>query len=133
MDTYDRPTSRIYRTAAVLQVNSRTVQAMRDFFVDRLGFSVGTEVGSGPSFVTLDRDDQTVMLACKRHIGFRKSGWAAYFWVDDIEGLFAEFERRGAKIKSGIVQKEYGSREIVVIAPDGREFVFGELQPVTKG
>ncbi|MEL6103791.1 MAG: glyoxalase superfamily protein [Pseudomonadota bacterium] len=128
----ERPPSRIYRTAAVLQVNSRTVRAMRDFFVDRLGFHVGSEVGNGPSFVTLDRDGQTVMLACKRHFGFRKSGWAAYFWVDDIESLLSEFEARGAIIKGGIVEKEYGCREIVAIAPDGREIVFGESQAADK-
>ncbi|MEL6828235.1 MAG: VOC family protein [Pseudomonadota bacterium] len=124
----ERPPSRINRTAAVLQVNSRTVRAMRDFFVDRLGFRVGSEVGNGPSFVTLDRDDHTVMLACERQFGFRKSGWAVYFWVDDIESLLSEFEARGAIIKGGIVEKSYGCREIVAVAPDGREIVFGECQ-----
>ena len=86
--------SRIQRTAAVLQVNSRTVKSMRDFFVDRLGFEIGTEVGNGPSFVTLDRDGQTIMLACSRSLGFRKRGWAAYFWVVDIEMLDLEAENR---------------------------------------
>lgn len=132
MDIDERPSARIYRTAAVLHVNSRSVQAMRDFFVDQLGFSVGTEVGIGPRFVTLDRDGQTVMLTCKRHFGFRKSGWAAYFWVDDIERLLSEFEARGAILKGGIVEKAYGCREIVAISPDGREIVFGEGQTADK-
>ena len=99
---------------------------MRDFFVDRLGFEIGTEVGNGPSFVTLDRDGQTIMLACTRSLGFRKRGWAAYFWVVDIENLLAEFESRGAKLKGQIVDKAYGCREILAVAPDGREIVFGE-------
>ena len=116
----------IQRTAAVLQVNSRTVKLMRNFFVDRLGFEIGTEVGTGPSFLTLDRNGQTIMLVCSRSIGFRKSGWAAYFWVDDIERLLAEFENRGTKLKGQIVDKAYGCREIVAVAPDGREIVFGE-------
>ncbi len=133
MSVEGRHSIRIYRTAAVLQVNSRTVRAMRDFFVVRLGFHVGSEVGNGPSFVTLDRDVQTVMLACKRHFGFRKSGWAAYVWVDGIERLLSEFETRGARIKGGIVEKEYGCREIVAVAPDGREIVFGECQAADKG
>lgn len=99
---------------------------MRDFFVDLLGFEVGSEVGNGPSFVTLDRDGQTIMLACRRSLGFRKRGWAAYFWIDDIERLLAEFENRGTKLKGQIVDKAYGCREIVAVAPDGREIVFGE-------
>ena len=110
----------------MLQVNSRTVKAMRDFFVERLGFEIGGEIGTGPKFVTLDRDGQTIMLDCRRSFGFRKRGWAAYFWVDDIEGLRDEYERRGAKLKGQIIDKAYGCREIVAIAPDGREIVFGE-------
>lgn len=127
MENKETYSSRIQRTAAVLQVNSRTIGSMRDFFVDRLGFAIGSEVGNGPSFVTLDRDGQTIMLACRRLLGYRKRGWAAYFWVDDIEGLLVEFENRGTKLKGQIVNKAYGCREIVAVAPDGREIVFGEL------
>lgn len=126
METKITTSSRIQRTAAVLQVNGRTIKPMRDFFVDRLGFEIGSEVGNSPSFVTLDRDGQTIMLACSRSLGFRKRGWAAYFWVVDIEGLLVEFERRGTKLKGQIVDKPYGCREIVAVAPDGREIVFGE-------
>ncbi len=100
---------------------------MRDFFVDRLGFKIGTEIGAGPSFVTLDRDGQTIMLECKWHFGFRKAGWAVYFWVKDIDALLAEFETKGTKLKGQITNKPYGCREIVAIAPDGREIVFGEM------
>ena len=99
---------------------------MWDFFVDMLGFEIGSEVGNRLSFVTLDRDGQTIMLACSRSLGFRKRGWAAYFWVEDIEGLLVEFEHRGTKLKAQIVDKAYGCREIVAVAPDGREIVFGE-------
>lgn len=99
---------------------------MRDFFVGQLGFEIGTEEGNSPSFVTLDRDGQTIMLACRRSFGLRKHGWAAYFWVDDIESLLAEFKRRGTNLKGQIVDKAYGCREIIAVAPDGREIVFGE-------
>ncbi len=117
------------RVAPVLDVNSRSVRKMRDFFVDQLGFTVGTEVGSGPKFVTLARDGQTIMLNCRFTFGFRKRDWAAYFWTDDVSGLFDEVRLRGAEIKSGLVTKDYGCREFVVIAPDGREIVFGQLLP----
>ena len=126
MNTEEIPSSCFRRTAAVLQVNSRTIRPMRDFFVKQLGFELGTEIGAGPKFVTLDRDGQTIMLACQRTFGFRKHGWAAYFWVENIEALHDEFERRGAKLKGPITDKPYGCREIVAMAPDGREIVFGE-------
>lgn len=100
---------------------------MRDFFVEQLGFELGTEIGPGPKFVTLDRDGQTIMLACHRTFGLRKHGWAAYFWVENIKALHDEFERRGATLKGPITDKPYGCREIVAMAPDGREIVFGEI------
>jgi len=117
----------LQRTAPVLQVNSRTVRPMRNFFVDQLGFEVGTSVGRGPDFVTLDRDGQTIMLTCRSSFGFRQSGWAAYFWTGDVDALFDEIKSRGAETKGGLVTKDYGCREFVAIAPDGREIVFGQI------
>lgn len=99
----------------------------RDFLVNGLGFVVGTEVGSGPAFVTLDRDGQTVMPNCRLSFGLRKSWWAVYFWTNDIEALFGDITSRGTKTKHDLVSKEYGCREFVVVtAPDGRELVVGE-------
>ncbi len=117
----------LQRTAPVLVVTSRTMKPMRDFFVNVLGFRIGTELGKGPAFVTLDRDGQTVMLECRPGFFAARKTWAVYFWVDSIEAVHAEFIGNGARIKGGIVDKEYGCREIVVIAPDGRQVVFGEL------
>lgn len=93
---------------------------MRDFFVNDLGFMFGTEVGSGPTFVTLDRDGQAVMLNCSWSFGIRTRGWAVYFWTDDIAELFNELTSRGTEIKGSPVTKDYGCREFVVLAPDGR-------------
>jgi len=119
----------ILRTAAVLQVNSRTMQPMIDFFVDQLGFSIGTTVGNGPSFATLDRDEQTIILNCvfapfSLH---RTKGWAVYFWVGDVDVIYNEFIDRNANLKGAVVEKPYGCREVIAVAPDGREIVFGQL------
>lgn len=100
---------------------------MRDFFVSGLGFTVGTETGDGPAFITLDRDDQTIMLSCTPSSWRRpRRDWAAYFWVDDVSALLTELEVRGAPLKGGITEKPYGCLEIVAVAPDGREVVFGQ-------
>ena len=119
----------LVRSAAVLQVSGYTMQKMIDFFVNQLGFVIGTEAGDGPSFATLDRDGQTIMLNCTPDpLNLRRfKGWAAYFWVNDIEALNAEFVANGARLKGKIVEKPYGCKEVVAIAPDGREIVFGQL------
>ena len=121
--------SRLLRSAAVLQVNRRTMQPMIDFFVDKLGFSIGSTAGSGPWFVTLDRDGQTIMLNCAPDpFRLRRTkGWAAYFWVDDVAAMHDEFVSRDANLKGAITEKPYGCREVVAIAPDGREIVFGQV------
>lgn len=122
-------TNELLRTAAVLQVSSRTMQPMINYFVDKLGFTVGTEAGDGPKFATLDRDGETIMLNCSRGpFSLRPfKGWAAYFWVNDIEAIFEEFVANNAQLKGGITDKPYGCREVVAIAPDGREIVFGQI------
>jgi hypothetical protein len=118
---------KLLRVAPVFRVRSGTVRKMRDFFVEKLGFTVGTEVGRGPAFVTLDRDGLTVMLSCKPALTGPPRDWAAYFWVDDVGKLFEEMTERGVATKSGLTDKDYGCREFVVIAPDGRQIVFGQL------
>ena len=58
-----------------------------------------------------------------------KKSWAAYFWVTEVDALHTELVARGTTIKSGILNKDYGCRETVAIAPDGRQIVFGQKQP----
>ena len=55
-------------------------------------------------------------------------GWlGSLFWTDNIETLLQEMTERGTQTKGGLVTKDYGCREFVVIAPDGQEIVFGEI------
>lgn len=104
----------IQRVAPILTVSNSTMVKMRDFFVEKLGFVVGTEIGNGPVFVTLDRDGQTIMLHCTTIFNRAQKTWAAYFWVCDIDEFYAELIGRNTPLKGGIVDKEYGCREIVV-------------------
>lgn len=95
-------------------------------FVDQLGFAVDTVLGKQPAFAMLKRDEMVIMLVCRPAIPWPHKGWAAYFWVDDIEAMYAELVDRGAPIKVGPHDREYGCREIEVKTPDGREIVFGQ-------
>ena len=53
-----------HRFNDVLSVNKRTIQPIIDFFVDRMGFQVGTMLGKQPAFAMLCRDENSLMLAC---------------------------------------------------------------------
>ncbi len=53
--------------------------------------------------------------------------WNAYFWVDDVEALFAEVKSRGATIDYGLCDQFYGVREFAVRDPDEQEIGFGQV------
>ncbi|AOS46260.1 Glyoxalase-like domain protein [Lacunisphaera limnophila] len=52
--------------------------------------------------------------------------WNAYFWVNDVDALHAEFTQRGARIDYGLGNKPYGIREFGVQDLDGHDLAFGQ-------
>jgi catechol 2,3-dioxygenase-like lactoylglutathione lyase family enzyme len=48
-----------------------------------------------------------------------------YFWVDDVDDLYAELTERGAELVHGPVAQGYGLREFRVRDPDGYILAFG--------
>lgn len=57
---------------------------------------------------------------------FRRVGFDAYIWVDDIYALHEELKGKGAKILDGPVTRIYGSTEIEVEDCNGFKLVFGD-------
>jgi hypothetical protein len=112
--------------APVLNVNSRTMQPTIALFVEQLGFEIDTVLGKEPAFAMLKRDGLVIMLACKPSIPWPHKSWAAYIWVDDLATLHSDLVARGAPIKAGPHDRDYGCREIEVSTPDGRQIVFGQ-------
>ena len=111
--------------APVLRLNTRTMKPTISLFED-MGFSVDTLLGEPPRFAMMKRDDLTVMLECRILIPWRQSGWAVYFWVNEVEELQHEFARADIKDVTALVEKRYECIEFKVRLPDGRSIVFGE-------
>jgi len=111
----------------VLKLNSRTMKPTIDLFVGKLGFEVDTVLREPPIFAMLKRDDQIIMMECKPFIPWRQSGWAAYFWANDVEKLRQEFVDNGLERTTEITQKLYGCLEFKVPLPDKRFVVFGQV------
>lgn len=57
---------------------------------------------------------------------FRRVGFDAYIWVDDIHGLHEELKSKGARILDGPVKRVYESTEIEVEDCNGFKIVFGD-------
>ena len=51
--------------------------------------------------------------------------FSAYAYVDDPDGLCAEYEQAGADIVDPVASRSYGMRDFVVRDPDGHRFTLG--------
>jgi uncharacterized glyoxalase superfamily protein PhnB len=123
---------RLKSSAAVLLV--KDVRAAADHYRDRLGFGYDDFFGEPPSFCILRRDGCYLMLKQaddSKHIvphwTVSDKLWDVYFWVTDADGLFREFEDRGATIDYGPCDQPYGCREFGIQDLDGHDIGFGQV------
>lgn len=131
------PAARLTSSAPVLLV--RDVARAANHYRDALGFTYDRFWGPGPDFVILRRDGLCLMLnrapgdfTIVPHWQVNSGMWNAYFWVDDVDALHAEFAARGAQIDYGLGNKPYGIREFGVQDLDGYDLGFGQpIAPAT--
>lgn len=124
-------TARFTSSAPVLLV--RDVVAAANHYRDALGFAYERFWGEPPDFVILRRDGLHVMLSLAPRASAvvphsQVNGiWNVYFWVDDVDALFAELQGRGATIDYGLENKPYRVREFGVRDLDGHDIGFGQV------
>lgn len=101
---------------------------------DAMGFAYERFWGEPPSFVILYRDGMYLMLKqvddpkhVVPHWTVSDKLWDAYFWVSDVDALYAEFVRSGAKIDYGLCDQPYGCREFGTQDLDGHDIGFGQV------
>lgn len=122
--------ARLTSSAPVLLV--RDVVAAANHYRDALGFAYDRFWGEPPDFVILRRDGLHLMLSQAPQgttlvPHWKTNGiWNVYFWVDDVDALFAEFQQRGAKIDYGLSDKPYDVREFGIQDLDGHDIAFGQ-------
>jgi uncharacterized glyoxalase superfamily protein PhnB len=123
-------TAHLTSSAPVLLV--RDIVAAANHYRDVLGFTYERFWGEPPNFVILRRDSLHVMLslAPRDHTivpNWKVNDiWNIYFWVDDVDALFSELQKRGAKIDYGLEDKPYKVREFGIQDLDGYDIGFGQ-------
>jgi len=78
---------------------------------------------------SLDNGSCTAQGSPKPHFvpNWKVNGvWNVYFWVTEVDTLFAEFKQRGAKIDYGLEDKPYQVREFGIQDLDGYDIAFGQ-------
>ena len=118
--------AKIVQSATILEV--KDVKISEAFFREKLGFQRGGMFGEPPVFCIASRDDVSIFLDQSRtpRPTPLNQYWAAYFYVDDVDGLAAELKSRGVEIIRGPCDQDYGCREIDVRDPDGHIIGFGQ-------
>jgi catechol 2,3-dioxygenase-like lactoylglutathione lyase family enzyme len=119
-------------SAAVLLV--KDVVAAANYYRDKLGFTYERFWGEPPDFVILQRDGYSLMLSQTSdhakilpHWQVVAKMWNLYFWVDDVEAIYADFQASGAIIDYTLGLKDYGVKEFGVQDLDGHDIAFGQV------
>jgi hypothetical protein len=118
-------------SAPILLVSD--VVASANYFRDKVGFAYDELYGEPPCFGILQRDLRHLMLAqapaeaIRPHWQVVPQMWNVYFWVDDVDGMYAELRERGAIIDYELHLKPYGVREFGIQDLDGHDIAFGQI------
>jgi predicted enzyme related to lactoylglutathione lyase len=125
---------RLTGTSAVLLVAD--IDRSAAYYRDRLGFTCEL-YGDPPDFLVAKRDDAIVLMAlCDEpdrivpNWRIVPNVWNLYIRVDDVEAIYAEFQRRGAPIDYSLYDAPSGFREFGVQDPDGHDIGVG--QPIER-
>ena len=119
----DFPTSdpaQFYQGAPLLMVPD--VSATAAFYRTILGFK--TDAGAEtPEYSVVWRDNAAVHLAKGEQA---PTGVRIFFWVKDVNALYAEVTGRGAAIAVPLGTRPYHVRDFSIRDPNGVELVFGQ-------
>jgi uncharacterized glyoxalase superfamily protein PhnB len=130
---------RLTASSAVLLVQD--VVAAANHYRDAMGFAYNRFWGDPPGFVILHRDGMYLMLkqaVDRKHVIPHQTvsdvPFNVYFWVSDIDSLYEEFIRRGAKFDYGPCNQPHGCREFGTQDIDGYGITFGQVidRPAAK-
>lgn len=109
-----------------------------EFYRDKLGFNIiGYFFEEPPVFAMVGRDDKVVMLSLATQTrggsnrGHKAEALDAYFWVDDVDALYAEFRQSGADIVAPPQLRIYGMKELELRDLDGYVLCFGQDVPAS--
>jgi uncharacterized glyoxalase superfamily protein PhnB len=107
------------------------VVATANYYRDKLGFHYDRFWGEPPCFCMVKRNGIIIMLSQIAHSGGTKpnskaEAWDAYLWVEDADGLYAEFKAKGTRIQRDLCDQEYGCRDFEVEDCNGYRLCFGQ-------
>ncbi|MCP3370040.1 bleomycin resistance protein [Bradyrhizobium cajani] len=119
-------------------VGSATVFVVSDivaslaYYRDVLGFAVTFEYGTPLSYVCLCRDDVALHLLAAAGTKRLPGHGGLCVFVRDVDRLYAELTRRGARPVNQPQDRDYGMRDFDIVDADGNQVTFGMGIPGTE-
>ena len=111
--------------------NSITIMTVRDiqqslaYYRDKLGFDLAFEYGEPTSYVGLCSCDVSLHLVASHRTTRQPGHGAVTIIVDDVDGLHADLQKRGARILKAPANYDYRMRDFDVADLDGNMLFFG--------
>jgi uncharacterized glyoxalase superfamily protein PhnB len=94
-----------------------------EYYEQKLGFSVAMEMPDG-DYAIVERDDIAIHLFQDDSRSHSPVG--LHVFTHDLDELYAELQRRGARLSQEIVRKPWGNRDFRVNDHSGNEIKFTE-------
>lgn len=107
------------------QLRSTNWRRTRAFYVDGLGFTVKWthQFAPGlPTFAEVVLDGRALFLT--EHTGDCEPGGAAYIILPDIDAFYSSIRGRGVPVAEPPEDAPWGTREMLVVDPDGNRLRF---------
>ena len=117
--------------------NSITVFTVKDvvasasYYRDKLGFETAFEYGTPTYYVGLCSGDVQLHLIAAGRTPRQPGHGAVSIFVDNVDGLHADLQKRGARILKAPANQAYGLRDFDVADLDGNMLFFGMETPKT--
>ena len=97
------------------------VMAAADYYRDVLGFRICGIFGAPPFYAIVARDYVEIHLgqldpgrAPAPNVTRREDAIDVYIWVNDVDAMYAELQKSGAKILEGPVTRHYKCYELLI-------------------
>ena len=113
----------MHNSIAVFAV--KDVKASAGYYRDRLGFDLAFEYGTPAFYVGLCSGDVQLHLIEAGRAARQPGHSAVSIFVDDVDALHADLQKRAARILKVPANQPYGLRDFDVADLDGNMLFFG--------
>ena len=111
--------------ASITIFTVKDVMASRAYFRDKLGFDVAFEYGDPTYYVGMCSGDVSLHLVTASRTPRLAGQGAVSIFVDDVDELYADLVKRGARVLKAPKDYDYGLRDFDVADLDGNMIFFG--------